>query len=384
MGAFAVTADFRHIFIRVGDADPAVSCGNNPGNIFLRQFRLLQHILQHPGSAFSRFGSGTYHGKGHDFPVLVHNYRVGGCGTAVNSHYIHLSVFLLLSDRLLFPRLQGFQKRLDSGQYLSVALSGIIRLQQKQRPLKPSLQPGILISIVVAELHRMVNDSVRAVRIPADQFIPVGRLLHPHTRELAQQSPDVAGHHRVLLHQDFPCHTGTGQIKGHIDVFRPENFLNALIGPGTQDPNVQSSLPDRHLSVLCLLFLQKFRETRFLKMFSGKFLILPDHIPDPLLIENNSRVFGNPGCIQHINKPVRIFLLQHIVQPTDAVAAGGKDHSLIIPLYHVLQHSFGKTADIGVHPHIRLPEAGHVRFDSLHLHPHSLEHFNGGIFADIS
>ena len=85
----------------------------------------------------------------------------------------------------MYFRSQGLQKSFDPGADLPAALPGIVGFQQEHGPVQPVLQPGVFIGIIVTELHRMVNDPVYAACETADQLIPVGRLFHPHTGELA-------------------------------------------------------------------------------------------------------------------------------------------------------------------------------------------------------
>ena len=119
-------------------------------------------------------------------------------------------------------------------------------------------------------------------------------------------------------------------------------------------------------------------------MVPRKCLVRPDHLPYPLLIERDPGVLCDPGGVQDVDKFVRQLLCQHIVEPADAVAAGGQDDALVVPRQHILQHALGEAAYIGVHLHVRLGEVGHLRLDPLHLHAHGPKDLYGRVFTDIS
>ena len=109
-----------------------------------------------------------------------------------------------------------------------------------------------------------------------------------------------------------------------------------------------------------------------------------DHHPDPLLIKSNSRLFGNPGGIQHIDKLLREFFSQHIIQAADTVAAGSEDNAFIVFFHDLFQNSLGKAADIRVHSDLRLVKICHIGLNPLHFHSHSLKNLHRSILTNIS
>ena len=229
----------------------------------------------------------------------------------------------------------------------------------------------------------MIDNTVHASRAPFDQFIPVRRLLHAHTRKLTQQSSGISVQDIFLFHQDLSPQTGTGQVKGHIGSVLRQDLLDALVCPCADDADIDRIALDGIL----LFFLFSFQESAefiLVKCLSRKLLILPYHRPDALFIKGDPRVLCHPRCVQHIDKFVRELFPEHIIKPSDAVAAGGQDHSFILTSHNFLQHPFCKTADIRMHPDLRLVKVGHIRLDPLHFQPHGLKNFHRSIFTYIT
>ena len=229
----------------------------------------------------------------------------------------------------------------------------------------------------------MVDHSVHAACETADQLVAVGRLLHSHAGKLAQKSPGIAFQHIFFFHNDLSAKSCTGKVKRHIGAALSQYLFDAVVGPGTDDPDIQSSVFYRKL-LFFLFRLQISGEFLPAEYLSGKLLVFPDHIPDPLVVQTDSRFFGDPWRVQHVNELIGKFSLKHIVQTADAVAAGCKDDTLILSAHHFFQHAFGKTADIGMHPDLRLIEIRHIRFDPFHFCTHGLENFHRRVFTYIS
>ena len=229
----------------------------------------------------------------------------------------------------------------------------------------------------------MIDYAVHTVRIAPDQLVPVGCLLHPHTGELAKKAAHISGHQILLFIDHLAPKTGTGQIKRHIGALCFQNLRNIFICPGSQDADIKRACAYSDL----LFFIFPFyilTENLFIKGLSGKFFVCMDHGPDPLLIETDSGVFRDPGSIQHIDEFLRIFFSEHIIETADTVAAGGENNALIVAAHHFLQHALGETADVGMHPDLRLVKIRHIRLDPPHLCSHGLEDLHRSIFTYIT
>ena len=168
----------------------------------------------------------------------------------------------------------------------------------------------------------MIDYTVHTVRIAPDQFVPVGRLLHPHTGKLTQKTAYISGHRILFFIDHLAPKTGTGQIKRHIGALCFQNLRNIFICPGSQDADIKRACAYSDLLFLIFPF-YILTENLFIKGLSGKFFVCMDHGPDPLLIETDSGVFRDPGSIQHIDEFLRIFFSEHIIETADTVAAGG-------------------------------------------------------------
>ena len=166
-----------------------------------------------------------------------------------------------------------------------------------------------------------------------------------------------------------------------------QNVLQQLSGPGTGNADVQRSFgpvrADGNRRTV-LSGRQDLCQLRFLKSFPVIGFAGSDHGTDALLIQGNARFLGDPRHIQNIDKFLRVLLFEHIVQPPDAVTAGGEDQAVIVPSHHILQHPLGKAADVGMHAQIGLPEAGHLRLDPLRLDAHGLKNLHRRVFTNIT
>ena len=246
MRAPSMAADFGHILISEINADPAVSRGHDPGDLLPCKARLPQDLSQDLLGALPGFGSGAHHRRCHDLSLPVHDHRVGGRGTAVYSHYIH--VFLLSfggRTPLFLSGIQRLQKSLDPCQHLAVALFCVVCLKLEHRPRQHLFQPGVLVGVIVTELDCMVDDAVHAPGIFLYQFISPCRRFHAHAGELPKKPSCVAGHHLVRLQEVFSPKACAGDIKGHIRPLLLQDTGDIFIGPGPHDTDIERMLFQR-------------------------------------------------------------------------------------------------------------------------------------------
>ena len=139
MGSPAMAGDLCDIFIRKINADAAVPRGDHKIQIFLRKSSFFKNFPKNPLRALPALCPCADHMGGQNFLLLIDDHRVGRCGTAVNTKYIHMSVLhtLFPSCHFFTLRIQRLQKSLHPGLDLTLALLGGVGLHQKQRHANP-------------------------------------------------------------------------------------------------------------------------------------------------------------------------------------------------------------------------------------------------------
>ena len=167
-----MAADFRHVAVGKGNADAAVPRRDDQIDVFLRQRRFLQNFFQNEFGAVPALGSRADDGISLDFLFSVHYDGIRGSGTAVDSQYMNFSVQLFPLSLPFLYNLRGrqslrccdrLQKSLQACAYMSFALRRGVRLKFLNRNGKVSVQCGIFIRIIVAELDGMKNYSIQLI-----------------------------------------------------------------------------------------------------------------------------------------------------------------------------------------------------------------------------